>query len=322
MMLKVQGHEVVGISLPAYEDSLYNQAQLKNIFSQEYFLDIRERNKLRDLVRASKADFAFHLAAQPLVRQSYIRPIETYETNVIGTLNFLDAIKDSDIKGSLVVTTDKVYKNMNHLRGYVETDELGGRDPYSASKAAADIATQSWISSYELENISIARAGNVVGGGDWANDRLIPNLVSSFIAQRPAQIRYPEAIRPWQHVLDCLSGYIRLSEAMLGSGMSGIWNFGPEIRIENTVGKVADAAALIWGKSASWTHDSSSHLHESGYLLLDSSKARAELGWKDLLDFESTIEWTLAFYSAVASGGKSRDLLENQVDTYLSMKLE
>jgi len=319
MMLKVQGHEIVGISLPACENSLYTQAELKDVFNEEHFIDIRQRGNLREAVEASKVDFAFHLAAQPLVRQSYITPIETFETNVIGTLNFLDAIKDSDIKGSLVVTTDKVYKNMNHLRGYVESDELGGRDPYSASKAAADIATQSWISSQELENISIARAGNVVGGGDWATDRLIPNLVSSFIAQRPAQIRYPEAIRPWQHVLDCLSGYIRLSDAMLRSGIHGIWNFGPEIRIENTVGKVADAAALIWGNSASWDHDSSSHLHESGYLLLDSSKARAELEWKDFLNFESTIEWTLSFYSAVAGGENSRDLLENQVNTYLSM---
>ena len=198
-------------------------------------------------------------------------------------------------------------------------DELGGYDPYSSSKAAADIATQSWISSFSANNVAIARAGNVAGGGDWGVDRLIPDLVSSFSNGAPAQIRYPEAIRPWQHVLDCLAGYISLSEKMLSIGVSGAWNFGPEIAIENTVARVADLAAKNWGGSASWEMDSNPNPHEAGYLLLDSTKARAELGWHDRLDFSSTIEWTMEFYKAVTQGSSSRDLLENQVSRYFSL---
>ena len=196
---------------------------------------------------------------------------------------------------------------------------MGGYDPYSSSKAAADIATQSWISSFSANNVAIARAGNVVGGGDWGVDRLIPDLVSSFSNGAPAQIRYPEAIRPWQHVLDCLAGYISLSEKMLSIGVSGAWNFGPELAIENTVARVADLAARNWGGSASWEMDSNPNPHEAGYLLLDSTKARAELGWHDRLDFSSTIEWTMEFYKAVTQGSSSRDLLEYQVSRYLAL---
>ena len=318
-ILKAQGHEVIGISLPPLEGSLYQQASLSQIFSSEKFIDIRNRQEFTKAIQESNTQVAFHLAAQPLVRESYKTPIETYDTNVMGTLNFLDGVKKSEITAAVVITTDKVYKNKNLLRGYTETDELGGYDPYSSSKAAADIATQSWISSFSANNVAIARAGNVVGGGDWGVDRLIPDLVSSFRNGAPAQIRYPEAIRPWQHVLDCLAGYISLSEKMLSIGVSGAWNFGPELAIENTVARVADLAARNWGGSASWEVDSNPNPHEAGYLLLDSTKARAELGWHDRLDFSSTIEWTMEFYKAVAQGSSSRNLLDSQVSRYLSL---
>jgi CDP-glucose 4,6-dehydratase len=215
-----------------------------------------------------------------------------------------------------VITTDKVYKNKNLLRGYVEADELSGHDPYSSSKAAADIATQSWVASFESENISIARAGNVVGGGDWAADRLIPDLVNAFTSGTPANIRYPNSIRPWQHVADCLSGYLALSDAMLANGVTGEWNFGPSIDADTKVSKVADLAVSAWGDGASWKLDSDPQLHEAGYLLLDSSKARQELNWRDKLDFVATIEWTMDFYKAAMKGRSSRTLLDEQVEAF------
>jgi CDP-glucose 4,6-dehydratase len=318
-ILKAQGHEVFGIALSPLEKSIYKEAHLSELFSKEFFLDIRDRKKFKAAIASVRVDVAFHLAAQPLVRESYKTPIETYETNVIGTLNFLDGIKESNIQTAVVITTDKVYKNRDLLRGYIESDELGGHDPYSSSKAAADIATQSWVASFESKNVSIARAGNVIGGGDWAADRLIPDLVNAFANNSSANIRYPNSIRPWQHVLDCLSGYLALSDAMLAKGITGAWNFGPEIDTNTKVSLVADLAAQSWGQGAAWQLDSEPQLHEAGYLLLDSTKARQELNWKDKLDFEATIKWTMDFYKAAILGGSSRNLLEEQVEAFLAL---
>lgn len=317
-MLKEQGHELVGISLPPLEKSLYKEADLADLFEKEYFLDIRDGSALKSAIQDSDVEVAIHLAAQPLVRESYRTPIETYQTNVIGTLNFLDSIKGADIRAALIITSDKVYKNKNLLRGYSESDELGGHDPYSSSKAAADLATQSWVLSYESKNVAIARAGNVIGGGDWAADRLIPDLVSSFANGLPAVIRYPNAIRPWQHVLDCLSGYLALVEAMLSSGVGGEWNFGPEINTDTKVSKVADLAARYWGGLASWELDANPQFHEAGFLLLDSSKAREVLDWQDKLEFESAIKWTIDFYKETSSGSDPQSVLFKQVRSYLS----
>jgi len=318
-LLKSQGHEVVGISLPAQDLSLYKEGKLSDYFSDEYFLDIRNREEFNRAVKSADCDVAFHLAAQPLVRDSYKSPIETYEVNVIGTLNFLNGVRGSDIKAAVVVTTDKVYKNKNLLRGYTETDELGGHDPYSSSKAAADIATQSWVASFEYKNVSIARAGNVIGGGDWATDRLIPDLVHAFSQGKPASIRYPNSIRPWQHVADCLSGYLALSDSMVKTAITGEWNFGPLYNPDTAVAKVADLAAKYWGNSATWELGTDAQLHEAGYLLLDSSKARRNLQWEDKLDFETSIKWTLDFYKLVGQGKGARKLLEEQVNAYLSL---
>jgi len=318
-MLKAQGHEVVGIALPPLARSLYKDAGLSDLFSSESFINIRSRAEFKTAIVESGADIAFHMAAQPLVRESYRTPIETYETNVMGTLNFLDGIKDSNIKAAVVITTDKVYKNKNLARGYLESDELGGHDPYSSSKAAADIATQSWIASYDCKNIAIARAGNVIGGGDWAADRLIPDLVNAFAGNNSAKIRYPNSIRPWQHVADCLSGYLALGNAILKSGSTGEWNFGPAIDLDTKVSRVADLAAKSWGDGAAWQLDEDPQLHETGYLLLDSSKARTKLNWRDKLDFESTINWTFDFYKAAVAGRSSRELLEGQVTEFLAL---
>jgi CDP-glucose 4,6-dehydratase len=318
-ILKTQGHELVGISLPPLDKSLYKEAALTDLFDHEYFIDIRNREKFTKSIKESHADVAFHLAAQPLVRESYKFPIETFETNVIGTLNFLEGIKNSDISAAVVITTDKVYKNKNLTRGYVEDDELGGHDPYSSSKAAADIATQSWVSSYEIQNVSIARAGNVIGGGDWGIDRLMPDLVRAFSSSSKAEIRYPNAVRPWQHVADCLNGYISLSTKMLDNQVRGEWNFGPEIDIDNTVAKVASLAATSWGGNAGWGVGSEPQPHEAGYLLLDSTKARTNLAWTDKLEFSEAINWSMAFYKDVESGKSPRKVLEGQVRGFLSL---
>jgi CDP-glucose 4,6-dehydratase len=318
-MLTAQGHEVVGIALPALDRSLYKEATLRPLFTKEFFVDIRNRREFVEAIKDSKADIAFHLAAQPLVRESYKTPIETYETNVIGTLNFLDGIKDTKIQAAVVITTDKVYKNKNLLRGYVESDELGGHDPYSSSKAAADIATQSWMASFESKKISIARAGNVIGGGDWASDRLIPDLVRAFSDSRPAKIRFPNSIRPWQHVLDCLNGYLALSNAMIELGRSGVWNFSPECDLDTRVSRIADRAAAIWGGGASWELDSDPQFHEAGYLLLDSSKARRELKWRDKLNFDESIQWTIDFYKAQEKSGDTLKYLINQIEKFNSL---
>jgi CDP-glucose 4,6-dehydratase len=317
-ILRHQGHEVVGISLPPLEKSLYKEAKLADIFDREYFIDIRNGREFIKAIADSKADVAFHLAAQPLVRESYKLPIETYEINVIGTLNFLEGIRKTDIQAGVVITTDKVYKNKNLLRGYVETDELGGHDPYSSSKAAADIATQSWVASFDHKNISIARAGNVIGGGDWGVDRLLPDLVSAFKVKRSAKIRYPNSIRPWQHVTDCIAGYIALSNSMLNSGVTGAWNFGPVADTNAKVSRVADLAVQSWGSGASWSLDEESQLHEAGYLLLDSNKARTDLNWSDKLDLHSSVNWTIDFYKSVTSGENPRKLLESQIEVFLS----
>lgn len=318
-ILKEQGHELVGISLPPLDKSLYKEAALANLFDREHFIDIRNREEFTKAIKKSHADVAFHLAAQPLVRESYKFPIETFETNVLGTLNFLEGIKNSDVSAAVVITTDKVYKNKNLTRGYVEDDELGGHDPYSSSKAAADIATQSWVSSYEIQNVSIARAGNVIGGGDWGADRLMPDLVRAFSSSSKAEIRYPNAVRPWQHVADCLNGYISLSTKMLDGQVRGEWNFGPEIDIENTVAKVATLAATTWGGGAGWGVGSEPQPHEAGYLLLDSNKARTELSWTDKLEFTEAIKWTIEFYKFVESGKSPRKVLEDEVRRFLSL---
>jgi CDP-glucose 4,6-dehydratase len=239
-----------------------------------------------------------HLAAQPLVRYSYKFPIETFQTNVIGTLNLLEATKNLDsLKASLIITTDKVYRNFGHLDGYVESDPLGGEDPYSASKAAADLASQSWISSFGVSKVAIARAGNVIGGGDWAHDRLIPDLVRAYNNQKSPLIRNPNSIRPWQHVLDCLNGYLLLISSMLENGTAGEWNFGPNHLERHAVSEVIEIFAKNYGIGvAPWTQDINPNPPEASLLLLDSTKSRTHLNWRDILTFEESLAWTANWY--------------------------
>lgn len=300
LMLQMQGHTVSGISLDPPAKSLFNQAKLSNLFQHDLRIDIRNSFELSQAVKKIDPEVIIHLAAQPLVRESYKDPVGTFETNVLGTLNLLEATKTlANLGATLVITTDKVYKNHNHLRGYLETDELGGDDPYSASKAAADIATQSWVKCFANTPVAIARAGNVIGGGDWAADRIIPDLVNAYSSNQLPTLRYPDAIRPWQHVLDCLNGYQKLVNKMLSSGASGEWNFGPSLDDKHSVVELVEVFAKSWGIKGDqqvWNLEQTGQPHEAGYLLLDSSKAREKLNWHDYLNFATSIDLTVGWF--------------------------
>lgn len=314
LMLQMQGHTVSGISLDPPEKSLFNQANLSNLFQNDLRIDIRNSAELSNAVKKIDPEVIIHLAAQPLVRESYKDPVGTFETNVLGTLNLLEATKTlTNLCATLVITTDKVYKNHNHLRGYVENDELGGDDPYSASKAAADIATQSWVKSFATTPVAIARAGNVIGGGDWAADRIIPDLVHAYSSNQSPTLRYPDAIRPWQHVLDCLNGYLHLVNQMTRSGISGEWNFGPPHNIKHTVGEIATIVAEKFNFSGlTWVLENEQQPKEAGYLLLDSSKARSQLNWRDHLNFKDSIAWTIDWYGNMESNLRQNTCLQIQ----------
>ena len=305
LWLSQQGHEVHGIALDPSSSSLFTQADVASVLASDVRLDIRDAEGLQRAVSGTRAEVVLHLAAQPLVRESYREPRFTIETNVNGTMNLLEATRALDtVTAQVIVTTDKVYRNVNRREGYSEDEALGGDDPYSASKAMADILTQSWCRSFDLPPTAIARAGNVIGGGDDSADRLLPDLVRSYAQGVVPTLRYPEAVRPWQHVLDCLHGYLLLVEAVkAGSVAQGsAWNFGPDESSFVTVGEVAALVGDLWGAEDRATHDASPHPHEAGLLALDSSKARSTLAWSDVLAYQAAVEWTVEWYRAVLEG--------------------
>jgi len=320
-MLKELGHEVSGIALNPEEESLFSQAQLTDLFTHDIRSDIRDLDSLKSHFTRINPQVVIHLAAQPLVRYSYLHPLETFDSNVLGTLNVLEASKSlSALKATLIITTDKVYKNFGHLRGYIETDQLGGDDPYSASKAAADIASQSWIKSFGDYPIAIARAGNVIGGGDWAADRLIPDLVKSYARNESAVVRNPDSVRPWQHVLDCLNGYLTLIDSMISIGTAGEWNFGPDHNQKYTVKEVIEGFAKNFNLSVKpWYLDSNVNPAESNLLLLDSTKARDQLHWKDHLDFANSLSWSANWYQTPVS--QAREITVKQIKDFFSLSL-
>jgi CDP-glucose 4,6-dehydratase len=322
LLLKMQGHTVSGISLKPDQKSLFVEAQLSDIFEHDFRVDIRNLSELKKSVNSINPEVIIHLAAQPLVRYSYTQPHETFETNVMGTINLLESTNELEkLKAVLIVTTDKVYKNFNYLHGYTELDALGGDDPYSASKAAADLAAQSWISNFSTVPISIARAGNVIGGGDWSIDRIIPDLVKYYDLNKNPVIRNPNAIRPWQHVLDCLNGYLMLIDQQVKNKISGEWNFGPNISEKFSVSDLVNKFGFAMGVDGSmWELDSSINPHESSYLLLDSSKARHLLCWSDKLQFEASVEWTADWFLNYKSQ-TARSVTESQIKKFLEMPL-
>ena len=318
--LKELGHEVSGISLDPLKDSLFTSTNASELLKNDLRVDIRNANELSQNIEKLNPDVLMHLAAQPLVRKSYLDPRETIETNAIGTFNVLEAAsKVKNLKANLIITTDKVYKNVNQVEGYVETDPLGGEDPYSVSKAMADLVTQSFVKSFKLAPTAIARAGNVIGGGDVSQDRLIPDLIKGFEKSETVNIRYPNAVRPWQHVLDCLNGYIVLAENVLSRNLQSEWNFGPDKNSFKTVKEVADFLKNQWGEKADWKVQDTSDLAEAELLSLDATKAQRELGWKNKLNFEQTLMWTLNWHKQVLSGENPREVTRKQILEFMKL---
>ena len=314
LLLAEAGHEVSGVALDPLPGALFERMRGAELLREDLRLDIRDARGLRQAVQRIAPDVVVHLAAQPLVRESYRDPRGTMDTNVWGTINVLEATGATDsVQGTLVVTTDKVYRNDGRASGYVEQDPLGGHDPYSVSKAMADLAAQSWRTSYPGAPVAIARAGNVMGGGDVSADRLMPDLLAGFSSAETVNIRYPDAVRPWQHVLDCLNGYQLLIDRMLAEGTEEEWNFGPDPEGFQTVGDVADSAAHLWGPDAQWQADSGQHPAEAATLTLNATKARERLGWQDRLDTQRAIAWTVEWEKALQAGDDPREVTLRQI---------
>lgn len=286
--------------------------------------DIRDMRATQKALERLAPEIVLHLAAQPLVRRSYRDPRLTFETNVMGTLNLLEAIRvQPSVRSVVIATTDKCYENREWPWPYRETDTLGGHDPYSASKACTEILATSWRSSFAASSerpiaLATARAGNVVGGGDWAQDRLVPDAVRAFSNGQPLAVRNPAATRPWQHVLDALCGYLLLAERLHADGnrFAEAWNFGPDSGAERPVSEVLGALAGLWGDTARWQTDVATGPHEANRLALDSSKARQRLGWRPRLDFEAAIGLTARWYGRHRLGTPAAELIAADIQSY------
>ncbi len=321
------GAKVVGYALdPPTTPSLFVAAEVANR-AESIRGDIRNVGELTDVIRRHSPEVVLHLAAQSVVRASYDDPIETYSTNVVGTASVFQAIRNVPGPRTIVnVTTDKVYRNHEWVWGYRENDELGGHDPYSNSKACAELVAQSFRDSFfpaaklgeHGVGIASARAGNVIGGGDWTANQLIPDIMRAFGAHKPVMIRQPGSVRPWQHVLDCLSGYILLAERLHGAAreVSGEWNFGPDLADARPVSWLVDVLVKTWGGDAAWKLDGGNHPHEAQLLRLDSSKAAKTLGWRPRLDLANALTWTADWYKAHFAGAHAEALFLEHIDRY------
>jgi len=304
LWLSSMGAQVHGYALcPPTEPNFFTVTGLQERISNHDIGDIREASALQAAIDRAKPDVVFHLAAQPLVRYSYEAPVDTYTTNVIGTINLLEAVRRCDsVKAIVNITTDKCYENREWVWPYRENEALGGYDPYSSSKACSEIATAAWRRSFldaKGVQIATARAGNVIGGGDWAKDRLIPDFLRAFDAGEPLIIRSPRATRPWQHVLEPLAGYLMLAEALYKQGpqFAEAWNFGPEEKDARPVGWIADyLCSKIAG--ALWQCDTEIQPHEAAMLKLDSSKAKQLLQWSPRLSLQQALDMTLSWHHA------------------------
>ncbi len=315
------GAKVTGISLaPATLPNLFSLACIKNI-TDSHFADICDANSLADLVKEIKPDIVFHMAAQALVHAGYRDPLTTFATNVQGTANLLDAIRSIDsVKAVVAVTTDKVYKNLENVYPYRETDVLGGHDPYSASKAASEMVIACYRDSYLRDRgiaVASARAGNVIGGGDWSADRLIPDLIRAWSKQQVLHIRRPKSTRPWQHVLDPLAGYLRLAELLCQNpDAAGAYNFGPQTDEAASVSEIVEIAQSAYGPGQVVFGDDSEGLHEASWLALEITKARNMLGLRPRWKLTESVQRTFAWYSQFQDGLDSLALCKADIDAY------
>jgi len=324
LWLRNLGADVVGYSLPPpTKPSLFEHARVGDDV-RWVDGDVRDLARLRQVVAEARAEVVFHLAAQPLVRASYDDPVETFDTNVMGTVNVLEALReDRAVRAVVVVTSDKCYENREWVWPYREHDPLGGHDPYSSSKACAEIAARAYDRSFfRTRNVGVAtvRAGNVVGGGDWARDRIVPDIVGAIERGSSALVRNPASLRPWQHVLEPLHGYLMLAEKLVdGTELSDGWNFGPNPDAVRPVSELAATLCSLWGEGARWHPAEVVQPHEARMLALDSSKARAAIGWRPRLTLDQALEWTVHWYKGCRRGADMRALSLEQICRYQEM---
>jgi CDP-glucose 4,6-dehydratase len=328
LWLAQAGAAVTGYALPARtEPSLFLLAGVSGAIASIEG-DVRDLNALQTAVHEANPEIVFHLAAQSLVRPSYVDPVGTYATNVMGTVHVLEALRGCTARAAVIVTSDKCYENREWVWGYREVEPLGGHDPYSNSKACAELVTAAYRASFfnrkASPRIATARAGNVIGGGDWADDRLVPDMMRAFAARRPVLIRNPHSIRPWQHVLEPLHGYISLAEALSaddGAQYADAWNFGPHDDDARTVEWIVERVAQQWGDGARWAVDANPQPPEAKYLKLDSSKSRQLLGARPRTTLATALEWTVAWYrNCAASPDRARELILGDIARFENLQ--
>jgi CDP-glucose 4,6-dehydratase len=327
LWLNTLGADVTGYALdPPTQPNLFEQVRLGNTL-REIRADIRDFARLKSAMAECRPDVVIHMAAQSVVRRGYEDPIETYSSNVMGTVNLLEALRQLNQSCAVVnVTSDKCYANREWVWGYRENEPMGGRDPYSNSKGCAELVTTAFRESFfppeaiERHGVALAsaRAGNAIGGGDWTTDQLIPDLIRAFLAGQSCLIRNPSAFRPWQFVLEPLRGYLMLAERLTddASRFAAGWNFGPPDAEAKPVSWIADKLVAFWGDSASWTQDSATHPREAHLLKLDASKAGVCLGWHPLLPLNQALEWIVEWYRGFRRGADLRSLTRTQIERY------
>lgn len=327
LWLQSLGAELTGYALkPPTNPSLFEEARVADGM-HSIDGDVRDLPHLKQAMQDTKPEIVIHMAAQSLVRFSYQNPVETYATNVMGTVHMLEAVRATpSIRAVVNITTDKCYENHEWVWGYRENDPMGGYDPYSNSKGCAELVSAAYRSSffnpgdYLKHGVALAtvRAGNVIGGGDWAQDRLIPDIVAAFEQGKPVHIRNPHSIRPWQHVLEPLRGYLILAEKLVedGPAYAEAWNFGPNDEDAKPVGWIVEQMAARWGNGAHWEVDAGEHPHEASYLKLDISKARSRLHWSPILRLEEALNFIVDWAQQSKTGNDARGLTQNQIKSY------
>ena len=328
LWLQSMGAQVVGYALaPPTNPSLFEVAEVGNGMTS-VIGDIRDLEHLREVFAEHQPEIVIHMAAQPLVRYSYSEPVETYSTNVMGTVNLLEAVRNtSSVKAVVNVTSDKCYENREWVWGYRENEAMGGHDPYSNSKGCAELVTAAYRNSFFQPStinhqpspaVATARAGNVIGGGDWADDRLIPDIMRAITQCKPVNIRNPHAIRPWQHVLEPLSGYLLLAQKLYEEGAvyAEGWNFGPNDTDAKPVQWIVERLTKAWGEGASWALDGRDHPHEAHYLKLDCSKAKARLDWHPRWHLADTLGVIIDWHRAFRDDKNMRELTLRQISAY------
>lgn len=327
LWLTEMGAQVTGMALaPETKPDLFSVARA-DLGVKSVIGDIRTAELVLKTMQEAKPDIVIHMAAQPLVRYSYIDPIETYSTNVMGTAHVLEAVRQvSGVRAVVVVTSDKCYENNNINRAFLEEDAMGGHDPYSSSKGCAELVTTAYRSSYfspsdyHIHGVAVAsaRAGNVIGGGDWARDRLIPDVMRAITHGQPVLIRSPQAVRPWQHVLEPLGGYLILAQSLYDNGVDFAegWNFGPSASDAKPVQWIVEKLVNLWGPQACWTQDGGLHPHEANLLMLDSTKASKKLGWKPVWTLEQTLSRIVRWHRALLAGADMHAYCLDEIKAY------